>query len=85
MNYKKHKTTYEVWNTIKQAHPELRVFSTYSAPENGEMKTSYGFSGDEYPIIEARTTWNVDYENECNRINEQHEYWICVAVYEDGE
>jgi hypothetical protein len=91
MNYKKHKTTYEVWKSIKQAHPELRVFSSYSAPESGLMETSYGFKGDDYPVMEARTTWDinvwgeVDMNDQYIRNNEKHEYWLCVAVYDDGE
>lgn len=83
MNYKKYKTTYEVWSAIKQAHPDLVVFGSYSAPEYGRMETSYGFKGDDYPIIEARTTWDIDMEKSYERHNEQHEYWLCVGIVEE--
>jgi hypothetical protein len=82
MSYKQIKTTYEVWKSIKQAHPCLVVFSSYSAPERGIMETSYCFKGADYPIIEARTTWDAvplwDVMEETK--NEQHEYWLCVGV-----
>ena len=92
MEYSKHKTSPEVWAVIKAAHPELKVFSTYSAPDGdyfGDpstcvMMTEYGFDGSDCPIIGAETTWDRNPDpNNYERINEKHEYWICVGIAED--
>lgn len=81
-------TTYDVWRTIRKAHPELMVFSSFSAPDGnyygnpdqGEMITTYGFRASDFDLIGARTTWDVDRDNPANRLNEKHEYWLCVHV-----
>jgi len=63
----------------------LEVFSSYSNPTGNDgfsaqsqMMTEYGFNGADTPIIGARTTWDDAGEN-YSRINEKHEYWLCVA------
>lgn len=88
--YNRVETTYEVWAAIKKAHPELAVFSSYSAPggdffgnpEEGKMFTSYGFRGQDYPIMEAETTWDINSDK--SRINEKHQYWL-VCPREEGD
>ena len=73
----------EVWTAIKLAHPELVVFGSYSAPDGehgsdrGVMFTSYGFNNCDFPIMEARTEWDIDRSDPATRINEQHKYWLC--------
>lgn len=87
INFRRIKTTASVWSTIHKAHPELKVFGTYSAPGGdphgnpyrGRMMTAYGFEGCDYPIVEAETTWDIDTDNPFIRSNEQHEYYLCVA------
>ena len=91
-NYKKIKTTKEVWLTIKLAHEDLEVFSTYSAPEGdmyGDpnecvMLTEYGFIGCDFPIIGAKTTWDRSPKGSFKRENEKHIYWLCVAIDQDN-
>ena len=90
-DYFKIPTTREVWAAVMAAHPDMVVFSSYSAPggdqfnvSNGRMFTSYGFNGNDYPIIEAETTWEIDPVNSANRINETHEYWLCSAREDDS-
>jgi len=90
-DYIKHETTYEVWKIIREAHPDLVVFGSYSAPDGDRfgdpnkavMITSYGFEDDTFPIIEARTEWDIDFENPDSgkRKNETHKYWLCVGAY----
>jgi hypothetical protein len=92
-DYVKHETTYEVWRVIKEAHPDLVVFGSYSAPDGDRfgdptravMITSYGFEGDRYPILEARTEWDAthEYRVTAKRENETHKYWLCVSKYDD--
>lgn len=89
--YKKIPTTYETWKAINISHPELKVFSSYSAPDGDcfgnpdkcEMMTEYGFDGCDYPIIGARTTWDRDSEKPYKRTNESHSYWLCIGVKQD--
>lgn len=84
--YKRVQTSAEVWAVIRARHPEMVVFGSYSAPEGdpygdstkGQMATSYGFEGCDYPLIEAKTTWDIveDYK----RNNVKHEYWLCLPI-----
>jgi hypothetical protein len=87
-DYRTIETSAEVWAVIRARHPELRVFGSYSAPDGdylsgntdrGTMFTSYGFLGHDFPVIEARTTWDVDHEQPHVRVNEQHRYWLCIG------
>jgi hypothetical protein len=92
MNYKKVPTSAEVWAVIRARHPaELQVFGTISEPAGnphgdptvGLMVTSYGFPGGDFPVIEARTTWDiVEGQPSYKRTNEKHEYWLCHGVEE---
>lgn len=88
-DYNTVETSPEVWAVIRARHPELVPFSTYSAPDGdylggntskGEMFTSYGFPGSDYPIMEARTTWDINPEERWKRNNEQHRYWLCLPI-----
>ena len=92
--YKTIETTTEVWAAIKAAHPELVVFGSHSAPDGdyltgnmstGRMETSYGFNGSDYPIMEARTTWDISRAEPQKRNNEKHQYWLCLPIYYDED
>jgi hypothetical protein len=94
-DYKRTPTSAEVWAVIRARHPELKVFGSYSAPDGdhfgdpskGKMFTSYGFDGADFPIMEAQTTWDIDMdappEKRFKRLNERHEYWLCLPLKED--
>jgi len=88
-DYRKIDTTPEVWAAIRASHPELKVFSTYSAPEGDyfgnsdicKMMTEYGFDGCDQPIIGAETTWDRNPDPKSyKRINEKNTYWLCVGI-----
>lgn len=89
MSYVQTSTSAEVWAVIKARHGnDLTVFESFSnpdgtfnggSPEFGYMVTAYGFKGARDPIIKARTRWKIDHEKPYNRIDETHEYWLCVA------
>jgi hypothetical protein len=89
--YKTIPTTYEVWKTIKEHHPDLVVFGSFSAPDGdyfgdpnrGKMFTSYGFKNTDYPIVQAETQWNIGFPDRSVRHDEEHEYWLCVAIEEN--
>ena len=84
-------TSAEVWAVIKaRHHAELRVFASYSDPEGeyfghtrGTMETSYGFANADYPLMEAHTTWDIYPQTPYKRLNEKHEYWLCIPVKEE--
>ena len=76
--YKKVQTSCYVYEIIREIHKELKVFSTTSG--NCRMLTEYGFDGHEYPIIGTEKTWIKNHNVPSERINEQHSYWLCVAV-----
>jgi len=83
-------TSAEVWAVLHARHrKELTVFATFSDPDGeytgrsqGCMETTYGFKGCEYPLMEARTTWTIDPEQPHKRIDEQHQYWLCLPIKE---
>lgn len=92
MEYKKVQTTPEVWAAIKLSHgPTLAVFSSYSAPDGdpngnldeGRMMTEYGFRNAACPLMGADTRWDIDRETPYKRVNERHEYWLCVPIDPD--
>jgi hypothetical protein len=48
------------------------------------MDTAYGFKGCDWPLIEYRTTWEIDHEKPYKRANEKHEYWLCIPIGEES-
>lgn len=91
--HRKIKTTPEVWAVIRASHPELKVFYSFSDPDGrafggpgefGRMETELGFIDQDFPVLAARTTWEIDPEQPYKRINEQHEYWLCVGVEDEA-
>lgn len=90
-DYKRISTSAEVYAVIKVRHTELKVFSSFSDPEGtafggcgmqGRMETSYGFEGSDYPILDAKTTWDIDRDQPYKRVNEKHEFWLCLPIKE---
>ena len=79
-DYRTVATSAEVWAVIRARHPELVPFGTASF--EGDMCTSFGFKGADFPLMEARTTWEPDPERPSHRINEQHRYWLCIPIKE---
>ena len=87
-NYKKIPTSPEVWAVIRARHPELKVFSTYSAPDGDsfgnpdecKMMTEYGFEGCDYPIIGYEVTWDKNYDKTYERLNEKRIFWLCIPL-----
>ena len=78
-------TSPEVWAVIRTRHPELRVFGAHTSIGSvaGEVFTSYGFEGHDFPMIEARTIWEIDPEKPHERLNERHQLWLCSGIEED--
>jgi hypothetical protein len=82
-DYNTVETSPEVWAVIRARHPELVPFSTASF--ECDMFTSYGFPGSDFPVMEARTTWEFSSERPSHRVNEQHRYWLCLPIEQDWE
>lgn len=86
-DYRMVKTTREVWAVMRASHPEMKPFSSYSDPEGGDgqprMETAYGFEGLDFPLLFASTTWEKG-EKSYDRVNEKHEFWLCVGIAEEG-
>ena len=81
-DYRTVETSREVWAVIRARHPELVPHGTASF--EGDMFTSYGFPGADFPIMEARTTWEPDPEKPWLRINEQSRFWLCIPIKEEA-
>lgn len=83
-DWKRIPTSHEVYAVILAKHgTAVRVFSSYSNPTgndglSAQMSTEWGFPGADFPICGARTTWEHG-EKEFERVNEKHEYWLCVG------
>lgn len=77
-------TTYTIWLAIKLDHEkDLVIFATRTSMSEGIIETQYGLRGADFPLMQARTTWDPDEDDPSNRINEQHCYWLCVPAKED--
>lgn len=93
MGIMKIETSYEVWKAIRiRHHSEMVVFSSYTVP-GGDMfgdlsryvmETDYGFKGADAPTLSAKTTWDISPSNHM-RLNEKHEYWLCVYIKEEED
>lgn len=86
MEYRKIVTTRAVWRTLRDSHPDLVVFSSFSDPDGRrgirQMMTEYGFKESPIPLIGAKTTWDIS-SNKYERVNESSEFWIFLPVEED--
>ena len=88
--YRRVPTTRVVWAVLHAVHLDLSVFGSYSAPDGdqfgnpnkGKMFTSYGFKGEDYPLIETETTWDITSRDPCKRENEQTLFWLCCPIKE---
>lgn len=86
--HKRMPTSAEVFAVIRARHSkDLDIYGSFSNPdgrfnggpgEMGEMHTIYSLKGAVTPFIEARTTWTIDPEQQHKRIDENHEYWLCL-------
>ncbi len=88
-------TSAEVWAVIRARHgKQLKVFSSFSDPSGergagpsgqGRMETTYGLPGAGYPLIGARTTWDIDPEGKYERLNEEHTYFLFAPAKESDD
>jgi hypothetical protein len=85
MSHENLPTSAEVWAVLKaRHHSELQVYSSFSDPEGSmsgraRMETEYCLPGADYPLMGARTVWDIECGSH-KRLNEQHEYWLCVPI-----
>lgn len=87
-------TSPEVYAVIRARHgSQMTVYATFSDPdgtfnggpgERGRMETVWGIEGCDFPILEARTTWDIDPDQSHKRINEKHEYWLLIGRKEES-
>ena len=85
-------TSPEVWAVIFARHKEdLEVTSTFSDPsgtfmggpgEVGRMETCYHLRGADFPLLGARTTWDIGEKPHDKR---RHQYFIFIARNEADE
>ena len=65
----------------------MRVYGSYSAPDGDQMgdptqavmMTEYGFEDGQWPLMGARTTWELT-EKYGEQKNEQTAYWLCYLT-----
>jgi len=73
----------------------MEVFSSYTAadgdylgnPSQGRIETAYGFKNTDFPILYARTTYDI-YHDENGKLQhgeKKYEYFLCVGVDSEGE
>lgn len=84
-------TTGDVYWAILKAHAnDLTVFETFSDPDGsftggsrGEVLTVWGLKGSDFPIMGARTTWDIvrveigGADWVATRANQVTEFWLC--------
>jgi hypothetical protein len=78
-------TSAEVWAVIQARHSDqLTVYSSFSDPSgglmgggvHGRMETVYAVAGADYPLIGARSTWDIT--DEGGRENKRHDYFLMI-------
>lgn len=89
-DYVKIPSTAEVWAVIHASHRgRIQVYGSFSDPtgtfnggpgERGVMETLYSLGGTDFPIMKARTEWDIGPDGA--KSNETHKYWLCVAIKE---
>lgn len=89
-----YETTPEVWAVIRARHgTQMKVHSTFSDPHGdfmgggsgqGRMETVYGLAGADFPLIGARTTWDIG-EKEHERLNQHTKYFLMIAQKENSD
>ena len=91
-DYRKIETSREVYAVIWARHEkDLQVFGGYTDADgyNGSprMETSWILPRCDYPILEIVTTWDKETDPgrmSNKRINEKHQYFLCVANKEES-
>ena len=91
--YIKVPTSAEVLAVIHARHPDMTVFSSYSAPDGdrfgnpqtGVMQTAFGFKNGDYPVIETRATWDISDKSPNWRERVKNEYWLCLPKKESDQ
>lgn len=84
------RTTPDIYRSIVNAHAgkDLVVFSSFTNPDGtafggggsrGEVYTLWGLKGAEFPLLEAHSTWDIEWETKMGefvacRKNEVHVY-----------
>jgi hypothetical protein len=78
-------TSREVATAIRAAHPNLKVWATWSF--TGDMMTEWALLGAEAPILRQRTTYTetMNADGLLVRADEQHEQWLIAVVGVEGE
>jgi len=87
-NYRLLVTSAEVIAVIRARHEQgLVVYSTFSDPSGTSplgdgrpsMMTMYSMQGSDRPMFKLHSSWDVG-EKSYERINEHHEYWLCLPL-----
>lgn len=80
-------TSAEVWAVLFARHrDELEPTSSFSDPtgtfaggagDQGRMETCYRLRGADFPLLGARTAWDIG-END-KQLNKRHQYFLIIA------
>ena len=78
-------TSREVATAIRAAHPNLKVWATWSFI--GDMMTEWALPFAEAPILRQRTTYTetMSADGLIMRADEHHEQWLIAVVGVEGE
>ena len=81
-------TTWDVWHAIRVAHDDLLgVWSTFTDPDK-TAETVYGLKGADYPLMAAKSTWDMKYSpefEEHTHRDEKHTYYLIIPIKEEEE
>jgi hypothetical protein len=90
-DFKRTSTSAEVYAVLRARHGDaMTVFASFSDPDGtfvggdgtrGRMETVWALM--DAPLLEVRTTWDIDPAKPSTRINSKNEYWLCAATDED--
>lgn len=87
-------TSAEVYAVLRARHgDQMRVYASFSDPDGtfnggpgeiGRMDTIWSIDGCDFPILEIKTTWDIDPVRPHQRTNVESSYWLLVGRKEES-
>lgn len=88
-DYTRIPTSPEVYAVLRARHgDQMRVYASFSDPDGtfnggpgevGRMDTIWSIDGCDFPILEVKTTWDIDFERPHHRVNPKSAYWLLIG------
>lgn len=79
----------QYWSIYARERDKLVVFSSFTSlpgywrnPFQGEMRTEWGYPGDDEPYIGMHEIWDAEEMDETKRSNVKKTFWMCFPEHD---